>query len=225
MARVAAIEAKGKFIQIGVHIRGGHCPLVGAEQPALEERSNAMNVRQQNVRRIAADGNVDLLVHVSLLRKAVVTPLSVGPSLCARFNHRHNQRNRLAPDTSLTLILPLQNVSLSELFYCERVAKMTKSKMKRVQYTLEFKQEAARLVESGQSQAAVSRSPGVVEQTLGNWVRSNRARNLKGATSKPQVTAEQMEVSRLRAELAHVTMERDISGKATAYCVLRKRPL
>jgi transposase len=31
------------------------------------------------------------------------------------------------------------------------------------------------------------------------------------------VTAEQMENSRLRAELARVTMERDILGKATAY--------
>ena len=87
----------------------------------------------------------------------------------------------------------------------------------RGRYTLEFKQEAVRLVESGQSQAAAARSLGVVEQTLGNWVRENRAGSLKGATSKPKVTAEQMEVSRLRAELARVTMERDILGKATAY--------
>ena len=87
----------------------------------------------------------------------------------------------------------------------------------RGRYTLEFKQEAVRLVESGQSQAAAARSLGVVEQTLGNWVRENRAGSLKGATSKPKVTAEQMEVSRLRTELARVTMERDILGKATAY--------
>jgi transposase len=85
---------------------------------------------------------------------------------------------------------------------------MTKSK--RGRYTLEFKQEAARLVESGQSQAAAARSLGVVEQTLGNWVREHRAGTLKGASSKPQVSAEQMENSRLRAELARVTMERDI---------------
>jgi transposase-like protein len=50
---------------------------------------------------------------------------------------------------------------------------MTKST--RGRYTLEFKQEAARLVESGQSQAAAARSLGVVEQTLGNWVRQHRA--------------------------------------------------
>ena len=88
---------------------------------------------------------------------------------------------------------------------------------KRGRYTLEFKQEAARLVESGQSQASAARSLGVVEQTLGNWVREYRAGTLKGASGKPQVTAEQMENSRLRAELARVTMERDILGKATAY--------
>ena len=74
---------------------------------------------------------------------------------------------------------------------------MTKSK--RGRYTLEFKQEAARLVESGQSQAAAARSLGVVEQTLGNWVREHRAGTLKGASNKPRVMAEQMENSRLRS--------------------------
>src|ERR1035437_7404952 len=79
---------------------------------------------------------------------------------------------------------------------------MTKSK--RGRYTLEFKQEAARLVESGQSQAASARSLGVFEQTLGNWVREHRAGTLKGASGKPQVTAEQMENSRLRPALGPV---------------------
>src|ERR1700679_1907293 len=92
---------------------------------------------------------------------------------------------------------------------------MTKSK--RGRYTLEFKQEGVRLVEAGQSLASVSRTLGVVEQTLGNWVKAHRAGGLQGAGGKAQVTAEQMEISRLRAELARVTMERDILGKATAY--------
>jgi transposase len=92
---------------------------------------------------------------------------------------------------------------------------MTKSK--RGRYTLEFKQEAVRLVESGQTMAVAARSLGVVEQTLGNWIKLHRAGRLKGAGGKPQVTAEQMEISRLRAELARVTMERDILGKATAF--------
>ena len=91
------------------------------------------------------------------------------------------------------------------------------TKAKRGRYTLEFKQEAVRLVESGQTMAAAARSLGVVEQTLGNWIKLHRACTLKGAGGKQRVSAEQMEISRLRAELARVTMERDILGKATAF--------
>src|SRR5580692_5344701 len=87
----------------------------------------------------------------------------------------------------------------------------------RARYTLEFKQEAVRLVGSGQSIAAASRTLGLVEQTLFNWVKAHREGTLKGADSRSKVTAEQMEISRLRAELARVTMERDILGKAMAY--------
>ena len=99
---------------------------------------------------------------------------------------------------------------------------MTKVKAKidvaltRARYTLEFKQEAVRLVEGGQSLAAVGRSLGVVEQTLFNWVKAKREGRLSGPDSKP-VSVEQMEISRLKAELARVKMERDILGKATAY--------
>ena len=89
------------------------------------------------------------------------------------------------------------------------------TKATRARYTLEFKQEAVRLVEVGQSQAAVAKTLGLVEQTLFNWVKANRQGQLKGADSKP-VSAEQMEIARLRAELARVKMERDILGKATA---------
>ena len=88
---------------------------------------------------------------------------------------------------------------------------------KRGRYTLEFKLEAVRLVESGQRIAEASRSLGVVEQTLANWVKLSRAGKLKEVVGKTGVTGEQMEIARLRAELARVTMERDILGKATAY--------
>jgi transposase len=87
---------------------------------------------------------------------------------------------------------------------------------KRAKYTLEFKQEAVRLVESGRTLAAAARSLGLVDQTLHNWVQAERQGKLKGAEKKA-VSAEQMEISRLRAELARVKMERDILGKATAY--------
>ncbi|MCD2342934.1 IS3 family transposase [Ideonella azotifigens] len=91
---------------------------------------------------------------------------------------------------------------------------MTKKKpMPRARYTLEFKQEAVRLVEGGQSIAAVGRTLGVVDQTLHNWVKARREGKLKRADAKP-VSAEQMEIARLRAELARVKMERDILGKS-----------
>jgi transposase len=92
----------------------------------------------------------------------------------------------------------------------------TKTGMARARYTLEFKQEAVRLVEGGQNIAAAARTLGVVDQTLFNWVKASRAGKLSGADSKP-VSAEQMEIARLRAELARVKMEREILGKATAY--------
>ena len=93
---------------------------------------------------------------------------------------------------------------------------------KRAKYTLEFKQEAVRLVETGQTLAAAARSLGLVDQTLHNWVQAERQGKLKGAEKKA-VSAEQMEISRLRAELARVKMERDILEKATAYFAKAQR--
>lgn len=54
-------------------------------------------------------------------------------------------------------------------------------KASRARYTLEFKQEAVRLVEGGQSIAAAARTLGVVEQTLFNWIKARRQGQLTGA--------------------------------------------
>ena len=89
-------------------------------------------------------------------------------------------------------------------------------KLTRRRYTLEYKQEAVRLVSSGQKVSAAAKALGIVEQTLANWVKSEKVGQLRGVQSE-QVSAERMEVNRLRAELARVRMERDILGKATAY--------
>lgn len=95
---------------------------------------------------------------------------------------------------------------------------MSKSKDGRArgQYTLEYKLEAVRLVKGGQSVPVTARILGVPVQTLGNWVRLSGKGELKGAGDKP-VSAEQMELARLRAECARLKMERDILKKATAY--------
>ena len=97
------------------------------------------------------------------------------------------------------------------------------TKASRARYTLEFKQEAVRLVDNGQSIAAAARTLGVVDQTLFNWVKAHRQGKLTGADSKAPINAEQMEISRLRAELARVKMERDILGKATAHTMQEDR--
>ena len=57
---------------------------------------------------------------------------------------------------------------------------------------------------------------GIPKQTLENWVRQAAKGKLAGAGAKP-VSAKQMELARLRAELARVKMERDILKKAAAY--------
>jgi len=87
---------------------------------------------------------------------------------------------------------------------------------KRARYTLEFKMEAVRLVRGGQVAAVTAKVLGIPKQTLENWVRLDSKGKLKGAGDK-SVSAEQMELARLRAELARVKMERDILKKATAY--------
>lgn len=90
------------------------------------------------------------------------------------------------------------------------------SQSKRARYTLEYKAEAVRLVRNGQSIAMVARTLGIADQTLHNWIKAEDRGCLTGASSKA-VSAEQMEISRLRAELARTKMERDILKKATAY--------
>src|ERR1039458_3461834 len=92
------------------------------------------------------------------------------------------------------------------------------TKATRKQYTQEFKQEAVRLVESGQSLASAARTLGIIEQTLGNWVKAQRIGSLTAVSGKAVVSAEQMENRRLRAELARVTMERDILQIGRASC-------
>jgi transposase len=86
---------------------------------------------------------------------------------------------------------------------------MTKAKAAPwARYTMEFKQEAVHLVESSQSIAAAARTLGVLDKTLFNWVKAKREGKLTWADSKP-VSAEQMEITRPRAELA-----RDDDGAA-----------
>ena len=65
-----------------------------------------------------------------------------------------------------------------------------------------------RLVQGGQVCTVTAKVMGIPKQTLENWVRQAAKGNLAGADAQP-VSAEQMELARLRAELGRVKMERD----------------
>jgi transposase len=83
-------------------------------------------------------------------------------------------------------------------------------------YTAEFKELAVKRVSDGQSIPAVAKELGMNDQSLRNWVKAAAAGKLKGAGSKV-VTAEAMELSRLRAENARLKRENEIIKKAAAY--------
>ena len=55
------------------------------------------------------------------------------------------------------------------------------TKTSRVRYTLEFKEEALRLMDKGQSIAAAPRTLGAVDPTLFNGIKAHRQGKLTGA--------------------------------------------
>jgi transposase len=66
-------------------------------------------------------------------------------------------------------------------------------------YTAEFKEAAVQRVKDGHGVSAVARELGMSTQTLRNWLKASEAGKLSGPGAKV-VAAEQMELSRLRAE-------------------------
>lgn len=89
---------------------------------------------------------------------------------------------------------------------------------KRRTYTMEFKQEAVRLVlEQGLTQTRVGRDLGVHKTVIRDWVRKARAGELGGASAPASSSALEEENRRLRRELAIVREEREILKKAAAF--------
>ena len=81
---------------------------------------------------------------------------------------------------------------------------------KGIRYTDEFKQDAvAQVIDRGYSVGDVADRLGITTKSLYAW---------KAKFEQPkQQTSQDIEVRRLKAELARVTEERDILKKATAY--------
>ena len=88
----------------------------------------------------------------------------------------------------------------------------------RVVYTKEFKEEAVKMVtEAGLSIPEVARRVSVGKSTIKYWVKLAKEGRLSNGGKQRPVTGEQMEVARLRREVAELRMERDILKKAAAY--------
>lgn len=84
-------------------------------------------------------------------------------------------------------------------------------------FTVEFKRDAVALVlDQHRSIADVSRSLGIVESNLGNWVKQARVDRGEQAGL---TTEERVELVRLRRENAQLRMERELLKRATAFWV------
>jgi len=91
-------------------------------------------------------------------------------------------------------------------------------RLKRRQFTAEFKLEAARYVlDQGLSYAQVGKRLGVLPKLVREWVVKYEQGELVAGAPKLRVTAQQMELSELRKEVQRLRMERDILKKAAAY--------
>ena len=88
---------------------------------------------------------------------------------------------------------------------------------KRRRFSLEFKQEAIRLVlEGGVSIAEAARDLDVCQKSLHRWIKQHKidhGPNPAGAKK----TAERDEIRQLRAKVRQLEMERAILKKATAF--------
>lgn len=89
-------------------------------------------------------------------------------------------------------------------------------KIPKQEYTTEFRELAVNRVKDGQGVAAVAKDLGLIDQTLRNWVKAFDAGKLNAPGAK-KVTAEEMELSCLRAENLRLKQELAIIKKAAAY--------
>jgi transposase len=93
-------------------------------------------------------------------------------------------------------------------------------------YTKEFREEAVKLLrEERLSLPEAGRRLSLPPSTLGNWVKADKAGRLGdvGKTYRP-LTELEIELARMRKELAEVKMERDILKKAAAYFARESMP-
>lgn len=90
--------------------------------------------------------------------------------------------------------------------------------MQRRKFSREYKLEAVRMVkERGVSVAQAARDLDVHENVLRKWVREQIGDPVQSFPGHGNVKPEQLEIERLRREVAKLKAERDILKKAAAY--------
>lgn len=90
--------------------------------------------------------------------------------------------------------------------------------MQRRRFGREFKIEAVRLIKDrGVSVAQAARDLDVHENVLRKWVKELAADPTQAFPGPGQMKPEQLEIERLRREVAKLKAERDILKKAAAY--------
>ena len=83
-------------------------------------------------------------------------------------------------------------------------------------YSNEFKEAAVReVIDNSRTIADVARGLGVVEQTLGNWVKAYRELH---AGDEPEMSgSERARIKELEREVRELRMENEFLGKSVAY--------
>jgi transposase len=86
-------------------------------------------------------------------------------------------------------------------------------------YTDEVRQSAVAMVAAGQPISAVAATLAIPRRSLVNWVKraSGEASAPAPPSEKPTYDALEAEVRALRAEVAQLTEDNDLLGKASAY--------
>ena len=90
--------------------------------------------------------------------------------------------------------------------------------MQRRKFSREFKLEAVKLVrERGVAVAQAARDLDLHENVLRKWMREQAADPRQAFPGHGQMKPEQLEIEKLRREVARLKAERDILKKAAAY--------
>ena len=88
----------------------------------------------------------------------------------------------------------------------------------RKKYSKEFKLDAISLVkEHGYSQSEAARSLGINANMLGRWIKQHESDDGQAFRGNGKLTAEQVEIRRLREENKRLKMEKEILKKATVF--------